>query len=135
MVELLAPAGTFETFKVYNEKTKQAKAAALDYANHIHEHLESGKNLIISGDVGTGKTHLAVAMGLKFIFEKGMPILFTVFAVMLDEIRGANITGTTEYHEAINKYSNVPLLIIDDFLRGRQTQAGLDYLFQVLNNR
>ena len=118
---------TFETFKVYNEKTKQAKAAALDYANHIHENLESGKNLIIAGSgcVGTGKTHLACAVAQK-VMENGVPAKFINVVSMISEIKESF---------SVKKFTDIELLIIDDFGKENSTDWVKETVYSIINKR
>jgi len=104
-----------------------------DYALHADEVCETGQSVIFLGKPGTGKTHLACA-ALKQFFLFGHTGLFTSVAKMIRTIRST--WGTTDSEtEAINRFVNVDLLVIDEV----GVQAGSDnernVLFSVLNER
>ena len=68
--------------------------------------------VIIVGPCGTGKSHLAQALGFSAI-QKGFDVLMTTqseISMMLNEGR-----ATSSYHKKMRKLAQIHLLIIDDF--------------------
>ena len=64
--------------------------------------IEHGENLIILGPPGVGKTHLAVALGLKAI-EAGYRVLFTTAAHMIAVLSKAVHEGNSCYWAAVRR--------------------------------
>ena len=65
----------------------------------------------VSGSPGTGKSHLAQAIG-QAVIQQGYRVLYRETHVLLDELADANIDGTRKDYMA--ELASVPLLIIDD---------------------
>jgi len=94
------------------------------------------KNIIITGNNGTGKTHLIVAFAHKLIIEAAMPIKFINSAELFFEIKKTfqNDTETTA-DDLINLYSGYPILIIDDLGAERISEWVREVLYLIINRR
>ena len=96
---------------------------------------ENGGSLIIGGKRGTGKTHLAVSIALNTM-KDGKKAKFRLVNSMLDELREAALSLTDgEYFELMRSFKEVPCLVLDDFGKEKNTQAGMDYLHQIMDYR
>src|SRR5262245_45625438 len=73
--------------------------------------IEHGENLVILGPPGVGKTHLAVAFGLKAI-EHGYRVLFTTAAALIATLTKALAEGRLE--DKLKLFTVPRLLIIDE---------------------
>lgn len=104
---------TFENFDInyYSDSIKTI-------INHlkIGDYIQAKKNVIILGPTGTGKTHLAQALGYQACFC-GKKVKFIQANDMLTEFSRARADQSV--HDKILKYSKMDLLVIDDF--GLQT--------------
>src|SRR5665647_1910888 len=74
--------------------------------------IRSGQNLILSGNPGTGKTHLATALGLKAC-QEGYKVLFTSVSRLLTQIRESRSQKTLRTLE--NRFEKFDLVICDEF--------------------
>ncbi len=75
--------------------------------------------LLLMGDTGTGKTHLAVA-ALRALIAKGHEGLFFDYQHLLDSIRaGYNPTSDAADREAYRKAMEAEILLIDDLGNNR----------------
>ena len=68
--------------------------------------------LLIVGPCGTGKSHLAQALGLCAV-RQGVDVLFTTQAQLSASLTAARAIGTFE--RKLTTLARVPLLIVDDF--------------------
>jgi DNA replication protein DnaC len=69
-------------------------------------------SVIFKGSCGTGKSHIAQAIGHCAI-RQGADVLFLTQVALLREFHNAKAAG--KYEKLLKKLSKVPLLIIDDF--------------------
>jgi DNA replication protein DnaC len=74
--------------------------------------MEEKVSVLIVGPCGTGKSHIAQALGHSAI-RKGYDVLFTTTSRMLTQINAAR--ATNGYERQFAKLAAVDLLIIDDF--------------------
>ena len=94
--------------------------------------IEHGKNVVILGPPGVGKTHLSVGLGLKAI-EQGYRVLFTTAAKMIATLNKAIAEGKLE--EKLKTYTVPRLLIVDEIGYLPIDQAGANLFFQLISRR
>ena len=116
---------TFQNYES-NAETKTAKMEAMGVS-------ETGRNLILAGKAGTGKTHLAVAVAISAM-KQGRPALFRLVSTMLDEIQTA-IRDSGDYDVLMRRFKTVPCLVLDDLGHENMTAARGSYLHQIIDYR
>ena len=117
---------TFETFKV-NADNKNAYKKCFEYVTEFPEN-KDGIGLIISGPVGTGKTHLAAAITHKIISDYGIPVQFKTAIEIHGELN--------EFEKATyDKYKKCDLLVIDDLGKEKSTDWRKEKIFEIINAR
>lgn len=97
----------------------------LDFIHHGH-------NLILAGNPGTGKTHIAIGLGIKACME-GFKVLFTTvpsLIVQLKESQSAKILRAFE-----NKFEKYDLVICDELGYISFDKQGAELLFTHLSLR
>ena len=122
----------FENYKVCNEN----KTAYFKAKKYVADLLAGNKSnsLFITGNIGTGKTHLAASIANELI-KNGQPVIFGTLINLLTEVKDSySIDGEYE-SKIINKYSKIGLLIIDDLGKERPSEWTLEKLFTIINNR
>lgn len=72
---------------------------------------QSHENLILNGPTGTGKTHLAIALGRRLCLE-GIRSQFYSVNLLLEEVSAQRIAG--QYLPFLQRLSKTPVLILDD---------------------
>lgn len=106
-----------------------------DYLGRWEEYRQEGRGLYFCGDVGTGKTHLAVAVMNELIRRKRVPALFVTVPELLDNIRGAYNDPGRDLDEWLAAVKNADLLLLDDLGSERPTPWVQERLFIVVNHR
>ena len=98
------------------------------------EAIENG-GLFLYGDVGRGKTYLAIAtMKAWMNRHRGERALFVDSSSLFTKIREAYSNGESE-RDAIWRFSGVPLLVYDDFGKGKPSEWSIDIVEQIVKER
>ncbi len=87
------------------------------------------KNLVLYGPVGTGKTHLAIALGLKAC-EMGLRVRFYSVTALVLKLGEAFKDGTLE--KLVRDLLNLDLLILDEWGYVPVDKEGSQLLFRVV---
>ncbi len=91
--------------------------------------------LILQGDNGCGKTHLAAAI-VNFRYEAKQPALFRVVPDFLDHLRQAfSPESKVSYDDYFESVKKAPVLVLDDFGEQSSTPWAREKLYQVINYR
>lgn len=99
------------------------------------------KNIIISGGVGLGKTHLCYALVNQFSEEcdfgfKSDKVKITTIKGIIDAIRGCWDKDTLEHCFAlVSEFKTAPVLIIDEIGVQYGTESEKIELFDIINYR
>ena len=118
------------TFKNYVADTLERKKvlyAAEDFCRN-----DKGW-FFISGKSGSGKTHICTAICSR-LMEQNKNVRYMLWR---DEtvLLKALTTDGEEYQSRIRPFKSVPVLYIDDFLKGGHTDADIRLAFEILNSR
>jgi len=90
------------------------------------------KSALFLGPPGTGKSHLAQAIGQAAI-QQGYRVLYRETHTLLDELAEASIDGTRK--ECLKFLETVPLLIIDDLGMRKLPLIAAEELLEVVMRR
>ena len=91
--------------------------------------------LLLIGEPGTGKTHLAVA-ALHRIIQKGFEGVFTDYQTLLDRIRaGYDSNSNSSNKEAYRMALDSPVLLLDDLGAHRVTDWVQDTVTSIVTHR
>ncbi len=94
--------------------------------------LDKGANLLCFGPPGTGKSHLAAALGFALI-DKGWRVLFSRTTDLVQKLQIARRELVLE--AAIAKLDKYHLLILDDLAYVTKDQAETSVLFELISAR
>ncbi len=123
----------FDNFEPNNSNRKVFNNLK-NYSEKLLKGIEK-KGLILVGNNGVGKTHLACSIANKLI-ENGIPVIYGTLINLLAELRNSYDTDNNiSEMEIIKLYENVDLLIIDDLGKEKPSEWGLEKLFTIINSR
>ena len=92
----------------------------------------SGRNIILSGNPGTGKTHIAIGLGLKACLQ-GYKVYFTTVHRLLTQLRESHAQRTLRQIEL--RFEKYDLVICDEFGYISFDKQGAELLFNHLSLR
>ena len=118
-----------------SKSAEKAFARAMDYIMSWKENREDGRGLYFCGDVGTGKTHLAVAVMNELMTRKRVPSLFVTVPELLDNMRGAYNDPGRDIDEWMDSVKNADLLLLDDLGAERANEWVRERIFVIVNHR
>jgi DNA replication protein DnaC len=106
----------------------QVKLALLERLDFI----KSAQNVILAGNPGTGKTHIAIGLGIKACMQ-GFKVYFTTIHKLLTQIRESHSQRNLKQLE--NKFEKYDLVICDEFGYVSFDKNGAELLFNQLSLR
>ena len=118
-----------------SRSTEKAFARVMDYIMNWQENKEAGRGLYFCGDVGTGKTHLAVAVMNELMTRKRVPALFVTVPEFLDNLRETYMIPGRDLDEWMDTVKNADLLVLDDLGSERPTEWVRERIFVIVNHR
>lgn len=109
-------------------------AMALNKARNFIEDFPNSKGLLLTGPVGTGKTHIATAIANELI-NRLYSVYFGNIVDIMSFIKSTyNDSSKITEDEAINLMTRqVDLFIIDDLGKENSTEYTLSMLYQLIN--
>lgn len=96
------------------------------------EFIDRRENIIALGPSGTGKTHLAIGLGLAAC-QRGIPVGFTTAAGLVNQLTEAR--DEKRLLRLQNSLAKLQLLIIDELGYVPLSQTGAELLFEVISQR
>ena len=119
---------SLDTYKITNEMQATAAKAATNFLHVVK--CGEFKSLVMLGNAGTGKTHLACAI----VREAGGK--YRTAPEIVEEMRRAkSFTANDTEAEIIEHYGHISLLVIDEIGRGIAATDEKYMLYQILNAR
>jgi len=113
----------------------RARVKVDGYLEDWEENREAGKGLYFCGGVGTGKTHLAVAVMNELIRKKRTPSLFVTVPELLDNLRETYNKPGRNLDEWMDVVQNAEFLVLDDLGSERTTEWVRERIFVIVNHR
>jgi len=110
--------------------------AVREFADQVEDRLDSGRGLWLMGDVGTGKTTLAMLVS-KAAAEAGRTVAIYSLPRLLARIRRTydGEPGEDSYLEFFDRITSVDLLHIDDLGAEKRSDWVLEQLYAIVDER
>jgi len=112
----------------FNKKMNRALVFELATARWITQHADA----LFLGGPGTGKSHLAQAIGFAVI-QQGHRVLYREAHVLLEDLAEAQLAGTRK--DTLAQFTTVPLLIVDDLGMRKLPHTAAEDLLEIIMRR
>jgi DNA replication protein DnaC len=123
------PGKTLDAFDFdFNKKMNRRLVFELATARFITQH----EDALFLGPPGTGKSHLAQAIGLAAIHQ-GHRVRYREAHILLEELADAHLSGKKKQY--LEEITEVPLLIIDDLGMRKLPHTAAEDLLEVVMRR
>ena len=120
---------TLDTFDFdFNRKMNRKLVFELATARFVDQH----EDALFLGPPGTGKSHLAQAVGFAVI-QQGYRVLYREAHVLLEELADAQLAGERKLY--VERVLTVPLLIIDDLGMRKLPATAAEDLLEIVMRR
>jgi DNA replication protein DnaC len=124
---------SFESFRSFNEAQDAARRSAFGFAQGYSKGGGS-KGFILSGPVGTGKSHLLVSALTYLALELGVQVRYQEISLLFATIRRGFQEGKSG-GEIIGPLSEVEVLAIDELGKGRGSPFEMETLDELIARR
>ncbi len=129
----------FRNCRFDNWRPRREFAGALQvcklYAANFNQHREQGTGLILTGTVGTGKTHLVAAIAHELL-SKLTTVVFQPTPLLLQRIKATYKKNATETEMDLFKVlSGCDLLILDDVGAEKWTEWMETTIYSIIDER
>jgi DNA replication protein DnaC len=111
-----------------NPSVPQATIATLAEGSWITDR----ESIILSGESGTGKTHLAIALAVCAC-QQGRRVRFTTLAALANELQEAE--SRRELARVVGRYARIELLVLDELGYLALPEGAAELVFQVISER
>lgn len=134
----LARSGILDKFKTKSFGNFEETPANADIKKSCMEYVKlrayaDAKSVMILGQVGSGKTHLAMAIANNLL-AKGVEVKYIDYRGFMTQIK-QSITDREEYQELIESVKRAEVLYIDDLYKGKVTESDINIMFEIINSR
>lgn len=128
---------TFESFEATMPAQEKAVEVCRAYAETFAETLANGRCLILRGNPGTGKNHLAVAITKRVMADGFTALHATAYEIVcrIRETWGRRQPGDQTEQDVTRALGEVDLLVIDEVGRQYGTEGEQIHLFHVIDAR
>lgn len=130
-----------QSFDNFSLAYYQSDAHALDLAENalricrdFAEQYTPGKNLLLRGETGLGKTHLSTSVA-RVLIDRGLDAVYETAPILFGDFEAVRFGHTRGDEDLTQKYFDCDLLIIDDLGTELSNQFTISVLYHLINTR
>lgn len=120
------------TLEEFNFNYQPTINRQLIYGLGTCEFIRKKENIAFIGPPGTGKTHLATALGIKAVLQ-GYKVLFTTVNEMLEDLYMSRADNS--FYQKLKKFTDPDLLILDELGLKKLNQSSVDDFYEIISRR
>ena len=105
------------------------------YVADLDANLEAGRGLWFMGDVGTGKTSLAMLVAKSALERRRTVAIYSVPRLLSELRRSMNEDSETSFLDLVDALASVDLLQLDDLGAEKSSEWVLEQLYAIINAR
>lgn len=133
---------TFDNFNYgLDNQILKGYTTAISYSDNMIKNLSKQNkrasikesSIIFMGQVGSGKTHLSMAIANKLLIL-GISVIYMPFRDIITQIK-QNMLDESYYQKQLNRYKNAKVLLIDDLFKGNISKSDINIMFEIINHR
>jgi DNA replication protein DnaC len=127
---------TFDNYVATDDGSRTALATCRDYAVDFPERLQAGSSLVLCGNAGTGKTHLACSIANHVIRQHALSAVYMTVGRAFRSVKDTyrRDSGRTE-QEVLSHFAAPELLILDEIGVQYGSDTEKNILFEIVNER
>ena len=122
---------TFDSFNYsYDIQIIDAYGKAIGYYSAFNSIRKVRRNSIMFlGQVGSGKTHLSLAIANK-LMDDGVGVVYMSYRDVIMRFK-QNVMNEEEYVKLMNRYKHCKVLLIDDLFKGSVTKSDVNIVLRL----
>ncbi|WP_129932391.1 MULTISPECIES: ATP-binding protein [unclassified Pseudomonas] len=128
-------AATFDSYRAEKEPQHKALAKCGAYAEQFPANFRAGRSLLLTGNVGCGKTHLASAIVRTVVADHGRALIIPAGDIV--SIARASMVPGSGYtdRDAVVHLGGLDLLVIDEVGAQKGSEYELGLLHSIIDRR
>lgn len=123
---------TFDNFVCESDKQQAVLETCREYAQDFRRNLEQGNSIILYGNPGNGKNHLATAIVRQVVLD-GYTALVIKAKPFLERLWSIKDFGERE--QVRQGFINIDFLVLDELEKSTASKAAQDEFFALLDER
>ena len=126
---------SFEDYKATTPEQRRAAEICADYADDFSKHRREGRCLLLLGKLGTGKTHLAIAIATFLLRECLTKTVYRTVGDILADIRATYDSHDDSEAHVLAPILSADLLVLDEVGATKASEFELATPYRIINHR
>ncbi|EKQ56314.1 MAG: DNA replication protein [Clostridium sp. Maddingley MBC34-26] len=125
---------SFGNFDEWSNKSKEMKNKAIEYYKAFNViRAERRNSILLCGNPGSGKTHIALALANNFL-KKDIRVVYMPYRDVVTSLK-QNMIDEEYYKKTLSKYQTCEILLLDDLYKGKVNETDVNIMFELINYR
>ncbi|WP_238860945.1 ATP-binding protein [Clostridium sp. YIM B02569] len=125
---------SFSNFEEWSNKSKEMKSKAIEYYKSFNTlRTERRNSILLCGNPGSGKTHMALALANNFL-KKDIRVVYMPYRDIVTSLK-QNMIDEEYYKKTLSKYQTCEVLLLDDLYKGKVNETDINIMFELINYR